>query len=381
MKRLSLFILSFYLIIDCFSQLKELDTKINSTEDYFNFYQKNISDLRGSSCPMFPSCANYTLETIKEKGLLQGIINGSDRLNRCGHEHKYYDLTLQEKGFKLLDQPFEKNNDNLIFKTKKVYFTNTLNYDDSLINEIALLINSGYISEAIILINRYKISNKIPNAIIIEFEFICLNTKKEFERVQYLYDLLDESMKSNVNILKQYYISCFNIDNYASIINKGRYIKDSISNDMYLTSNLKKYIFVSYLNQDMIHVADSFSKKSFILVNDKKDAIEAISKFQNLKQKSTLLASTLSVVIPGAGYIYGGHTTTGISAFILNSLIAYASYSSFKSGNNGMGILTGIIGLGFYIGNIQGATKSIERENTYIKNRIIKNYTNQSILN
>lgn len=29
---------------------------------------------------MYPSCANYTIEIIKEKGIIQGIINGSDRL-------------------------------------------------------------------------------------------------------------------------------------------------------------------------------------------------------------------------------------------------------------------------------------------------------------
>lgn len=381
MKKFYLFIVSYFLISNCYSQLEELNIKVTSTEDYFNFYQKNISDLRGNSCPMFPSCANYTLETIKERGLIQGIINGSDRLNRCGHEHKYYDLTLQEKGFKLLDQPLEKSNGSLIFRNKKTLYTNTLNFADSLINEISLLINAGYISEAIILINRYKISNKIPNANIIEFEFICLNTKKEFEKVQYLYDLLDESLKSNVNILKQYYVSCFNIENYTSIINKEKYINYSITNDVYLTSHLKKYVFVSYLNQGMIHVADSFSKKTFLVLNDEKDANDAILQFQSLKQKSSFLASTLSIIIPGAGYVYGGHTTTGISALVLNSLIGYASYSSFKSGNNGMGILTGIIGLGFYIGNIQGAAKSIIRENTYYKNKIIKNYIKQSIIN
>jgi hypothetical protein len=131
----------------------------------------------------------------------------------------------------------------------------------------------------------------------------------------------------------------------------------------------------------LIHVADSFSNKSFAVTSDKKDASDAISKFRSLKQKSLLLASTLSIIIPGSGYVYGGHLTTGISAFLLNSLIGYASYSSFKSGNNGMGILTGIIGLGFYIGNIQGSAKSIKREDTYYKNEIIKNYIKQSILN
>jgi hypothetical protein len=81
------------------------------------------------------------------------------------------------------------------------------------------------------------------------------------------------------------------------------------------------------------------------------------------------------------GYVYAGHFTTGISSLLINSLIGFASYSSFKSGNSGMGILSGLIELGFYIGNIQGSGRSIERENTYYKNSIIKEYNNQSLIN
>lgn len=380
-KNIVLFLFCFLFINNGFGQLENLDLKVNSSEDYFKFYQNNISDLRGASCPMYPSCANYTLETIKEKGLIQGVINGSERLNRCGHEHKYYNLTLQEKGFKLLDQPDDQKNKNLIFKTKINYYTNTNNYEDSLIKEISFLINSGYISEAIILINRYKILNNLPNSNIIEFELICLNIKKDFEKVQYLFDLLDEPNKSNANILKQYFISCYNLENYTAIIKKQNEIINANSNNSFLLNQLNNYVFISYLNQDMLMVADSFSKISFVETNDKKNASNTVSNLLNVKHKSPLIATTLSIIIPGSGYIYGGHLTTGISALILNSLIGYASYSSFKSGNTGMGILSGIIGLGFYIGNIQGASKSIIREKTYYKNKIIKDYIKQTFIN
>ena len=199
--------------------------------------------------------------------------------------------------------------------------------------------------------------------------------------MQYLFDLLDEPNKSNANILKQYFISCYNLENYTAIIKKQNEIINANSNNSFLLNQLNNYVFISYLNQDMLMVADSFSKISFVETNDKKNASNTVSNLLNVKHKSPLIATTLSIIIPGSGYIYGGHLTTGISALILNSLIGYASYSSFKSGNTGMGILSGIIGLGFYIGNIQGASKSIIREKTYYKNKIIKDYIKQTFIN
>ena len=352
----------------------------SSSEDYFNFYQNNISDLRGASCPMYPSCANYTLETIKEAGLVRGIINGSDRLLRCGHEHKYYNLTLQEKGFKLIDLPLEESDLKLRFKTNKPIFSSYILNADSIVNEITLLVNAGYISEAIIMINRFKATNKLPNPDIVELEFICLNVKKEYEKVVYQFDLLDRSFQNIPGVLKQYYISCFNLENFNAIIKQSRISIDSYSVDSLAIKQLNKYVFASFLKQENIDEAEIFYKKN-LEKNERKIAENTISSLRNVKQKSPELAMAMSIIIPGSGYIYAGHVTTGLSALLINSLIGYASYTSFKSGNGGMGILTSLVGLGFYVGNIQGATKSIKRESNYKKNKIIKDFINQSFIN
>jgi len=361
-------------------QLVSSTEHTSSSEDYFNFYQKNISDLRGASCPMYPSCANYTLETIKEAGLVKGIINGSDRLLRCGHEHKYYNLTLQEKGFRLLDLPLEGSDLTLRFKTNKPIFSSYISNSDSVINEITLLVNAGYISEAIILINRYKAVNKLSNPDIVELEFVCLNVKKEYEKVMYLFDLLDSTLQNKPSILKQYYISCFSLENFNAIIKQSRNSIAISSSDPVAGKQLNKYPFVSLLKKENIDEAEVFSKTN-LEENDRTNALNTISLLRNIKQKSPEFATALSIIIPGAGYVYAGHFTTGLSALIINSLIGYASYTSFKSGNSGIGVLTGIVGLGFYIGNIQGTSKSIKRERDYNKNKIIKDFMNQSFIN
>ncbi|MCL1602390.1 membrane protein insertion efficiency factor YidD [Succinatimonas hippei] len=46
-------------------------------------YQKLISPLLGQHCRFYPSCSQYTLEAIKEWGLIRGSYLGAKRICRC----------------------------------------------------------------------------------------------------------------------------------------------------------------------------------------------------------------------------------------------------------------------------------------------------------
>jgi TM2 domain-containing membrane protein YozV len=104
-------------------------------------------------------------------------------------------------------------------------------------------------------------------------------------------------------------------------------------------------------------ISQNYIYKEYLSLN-----LETISKIVNAKEKKPLVAGFLGV-IPGAGYIYSGHTTTGISSLVLNGLLGYATYTSFKSENYGVGILTGMFSTAFYIGNISGGYKAAKRYN------------------
>lgn len=97
-----------------------------------------------------------------------------------------------------------------------------------------------------------------------------------------------------------------------------------------------------------------------------------------LKNKSLSLAGTLSI-IPGLGYAYTGHKQTAITAFLVNGLITYATFTNFKNENYGMGILTGVFNISFYLGNIYGATKSAKRYNEQQKQSIINKLESNTI--
>lgn len=47
-------------------------------------YQKTIARLLRPSCRFYPSCSQYTAESIEEFGLIRGVIAGTWRLMRCG---------------------------------------------------------------------------------------------------------------------------------------------------------------------------------------------------------------------------------------------------------------------------------------------------------
>ena len=114
---------------------------------------------------------------------------------------------------------------------------------------------------------------------------------------------------------------------------------------------------------------------------DNQNAEMVLNDLNSIKYKSPTVATISSIILPGSGYVYAGHTVTGISALIFNSLLAYATYTSFKSNNTGMGVLTGLIGMGFYISNVQGSAKSVIRYNNYKKQQVIKGFERKLNLN
>jgi putative component of membrane protein insertase Oxa1/YidC/SpoIIIJ protein YidD len=86
------------------------NNETNLSDDYIGFYQKYISNIRGQSCPMFPSCSRYGLESFRNNNFFNAFLSTSDRLIRCGHDYENYSVTLTNDGIKFLDIPENSNN-------------------------------------------------------------------------------------------------------------------------------------------------------------------------------------------------------------------------------------------------------------------------------
>ena len=90
--------------------------------------------------------------------------------------------------------------------------------------------------------------------------------------------------------------------------------------------------------------------------------LDILRNIKEQKKKSPSLARILSIV-PGGGYLYTNHKGSALTAFVINSLLGYATYTSVKSKNYGVVGVCGFLGLSFYIGNINGAGRSAVRYN------------------
>ncbi|MEI6581096.1 MAG: membrane protein insertion efficiency factor YidD [bacterium] len=48
-----------------------------------SFYQKYLSFLKKPSCVFYPSCSEYTKESIRKHGVVEGLYMGVGRILRC----------------------------------------------------------------------------------------------------------------------------------------------------------------------------------------------------------------------------------------------------------------------------------------------------------
>lgn len=81
-----------------------------------------------------------------------------------------------------------------------------------------------------------------------------------------------------------------------------------------------------------------------------------------IPQKSPKLAGVLSV-IPGAGYLYLGRYQDAATAFLINAAFIGATWEAFDNGNEILGGLLGLVGVGFYSGNVYGSIASTHKYN------------------
>jgi putative component of membrane protein insertase Oxa1/YidC/SpoIIIJ protein YidD len=79
--------------VDSLETIPEDDEKTISVKSVLlfpiDFYQNYLGKIKGSYCPMYPSCSNYGSIAVKKFGL-KGVIMTFDRLHRCGHDLNHY---------------------------------------------------------------------------------------------------------------------------------------------------------------------------------------------------------------------------------------------------------------------------------------------------
>lgn len=358
--------------------------KESAIDDYIGLYQKFISGNRGSNCAMYPSCSNFGLKTFRETNFANAMALTSERLLRCGHEHQYYDLTYRGEEFRLLDFPaYTTNPDSLKYAPSKKLFaySDSKNLEDSALLFVKYLINNEFYSEALLEINRLQFLDKRNESELYVNKIISLRALDEGEKAVFEYETkMPQSSRKNAALVLQAALAYYDLTNYTGVCNTLVAIDSASASDDVLS---KKYRLQGLANAHLSRWADArtnFAEANAVQENEvlyaKNKAL--VENALTFKPKSSATASFLSV-IPGLGYLYTGHKQTALTAFLINGVLAYATYTSIKNENYGVGALTGVFGLSFYVGNILGSGRSADRYNNSKRKQILNSLENNNI--
>lgn len=347
--------------------INSLNKNESAAKDYIGFYQKYISGIRGQECPMYPSCSNYGLKTFTETNFVSAFVLTSDRLLRCGHDHNNYSLTLRDNGFKSLDYPaYDKPPLELYYSRNSYHFAfSDISKDDSTLVFIKKLINNQYYQEALLEIMRVEFEFTKFNLELFINKVICLKALEEYEKALFEYETrCPNEYKKNPELAFQIALIQYKLQNYDQSL-KATSVAIESCIDTFCMPKIHMLNGLLYANKydwensmNSYQLLSQFDSHKTIANTNYQLAQSALQ----IKDKSPAVAGLFSI-IPGGGYLYTGHKQTAFSALVVNGLLAYATYTSIKNKNYGMGILTGVFNFSFYIGNIYGATKSAKRFN------------------
>ena len=82
----------------------ELPLLIKPVLFIIEFYQNYLGKIKGSYCPMYPSCSDYGKVTIIKEGYV-GVLKTFDRLHRCSHDLENYEIIIFNNEVRYLDEP------------------------------------------------------------------------------------------------------------------------------------------------------------------------------------------------------------------------------------------------------------------------------------
>jgi len=97
---------------------------------------------------------------------------------------------------------------------------------------------------------------------------------------------------------------------------------------------------------------------------------ELVMGADSLSYRSPALAAGLGI-IPGLGYAYTGSWQTAISAFLTNIIIGAVTFELLDSKLEVAAIGSGLAGLGFYLGSINGSAQDAVKRNRRLRTKYL----------
>ncbi len=352
----------------------------NAAGDYLNVYQKYLSRLKNTRCSMYPSCSNYAKMVFQDYSFPVAMVLTADRLTRCSHDLDVYQTTFISGFPAAVDFPSGR----LVPKG----------------------VITDYTKPQVSVGNRFA-----GDSLASSLDFItCLINGKNYHGALYEIDrqLFKAAGSANVG-LYAYKLKCYEglgcyrdgilafersfpasaINDYATLFNVAHLydlIGDADTSITYYEKASRLYSPDQPCSHPFSELGKAYARRkqydnarlSFqnkMAVDGNRDAYNAsisiIQELEAFNAKKKGIAMALSI-IPGGGYFYTKQPKSAFTALILNGVLGYASYTSFQSRNYGVGVILGVLGLSFYIGNIVGSGNSAIKYNESVERRALE---------
>lgn len=354
MHKYSLFILFLWVIPKAVAQ----SDRENATDDYISFYQKFLSGQKNSRCAMYPSCSSYGRMVFKEKPFVEAITLLTDRIMRCSHERNLYDITYEYGYRSAIDYPYYKDVPiHIVYNKNELPHVDVVKIDrnsDDVLPFINHLINKEEYQNALIEIERVLFFDKYClDSRLYANKLLCYRGLGDFEKGIFEYEIeYPKSIRGvdavNMQAALLYYLTSNN-QNALGVLDK--IVKKGLTTDIQQKAQMLRAVVK--LKEGELQTAESMfcDASSFNMSKDVYESnLNILRGIKEQKKKSPFLARILSI-IPGGGYLYTNHKGSALTAFVINSLLGYATYTSIKSKNYGVAGVCGFLGLSFYIGN------------------------------
>lgn len=358
---------------------KPTQKKVNAATDYIDLYQRFISRHKNNNCGMYPSCSNYGLMVFSEQPFYKAIGLTADRLTRCSHDVNYYGVTYAYNRRSALDYPcYKKLPGGIEYRGSTSLYIPQL-YNDATVENISYfvnhLMNNRSFEIALLEIERSLYAGHQNNAMLYQQKMLCYEALGKEEQGIFEYEsVFPEQVRNNSKVAFKAALLYDQLGNKEDAERLLYRICISMpdSTTLYKAYTLRGIIASEQMDftlaQNMFKHATEYTTNQLLCRKNQ----DILTEMQNQKYKSASAARWLSLV-PGLGYLYTGHKGSALTSLAINSLLGYATYTSFKSKNYGVGILCSFVSLSFYIGNINGAGRSaIRYNNQSITNRVSK---------
>lgn len=346
-------------------------------EDYIQVYQKYLSGVKNFHCSMNPTCSNYAKMVFRDHSFPTAMALAADRIIRCSHDLKFYPTTYRFEYPVSVDYPSTRIIPKEVLSENNaypVYISNVRSPGEiysRTTDFVAFLINQRNYEGALYEIDKSLHHDSTAYPQLYAYKLKCFEGLHRYEDGIYAYELLYP------DFAKENYATLFNVAHLYDLMGDAdvaiKYFESAKT--QYSPASLMAHPYnelgILYVKTGQYDKARAVFQKKF-QEDNQREILESnfsiIRQAESAKRKKKNVAMALSIV-PGGGYFYTKHPQSALTAILMNGILGYATYTSFKSHNDGLGIILGALTLSFYIGNIHGSGSSADRYNANIERR------------